>query len=171
MGIEDFIRTTDIWIKDLKNYSIEQLLVKPAPESWSLGQLCKHILKLTIYYCGQIKICVSTNDHADEETLHGVKKMLERNAMPDVIINGPPSNDLTPQPESKEELLSGMADIKVRMKDTASLISNSSFKGKTKHAMMKYLNAEEWFQFIDIHLRHHLSQKARIEKFLKENGY
>lgn len=171
MEIEDFTHTADIWIRDLKKYSFDQLCIKPAPKSWSLGQLYNHVIKATNYYCGQIKICTATDEHVDEEIQPGVQKMFQRNAMPDIIIKGPPSNDLTPQPQSKNELLSDLTQIKIKMKNMASLIDNSTFSGKTKHAMLNYLNAKEWFQLADIHMRHHLSQKARIEAFLKENGH
>ncbi|MGY0039102.1 hypothetical protein [Pedobacter sp. NJ-S-72] len=35
---------------------------------------------------------------------------------------------------------------------------------KTRHPRLGYLNAEQWFRFTEIHLKHHLKQLKRIEK-------
>jgi hypothetical protein len=45
-------------------------------------------------------------------------------------------------------------------------IINTRFKEKTKHPGFHYLNAIEWLQFIEMHFRHHLKQKKRIDKYL-----
>jgi hypothetical protein len=46
-------------------------------------------------------------------------------------------------------------------------ILKSPFHGKTKHPGLGFFNANEWLQFAEMHLRHHLKQKERIEEFLK----
>ncbi|MDB5279911.1 MAG: DinB family protein [Ferruginibacter sp.] len=53
------------------------------------------------------------------------------------------------------------------MNDLAARIAASKFKGKTKHPGLDYFSATEWLQFVDIHFRHHLRQKKRIDDFLK----
>lgn len=35
---------------------------------------------------------------------------------------------------------------------------------KTRHPRLGYLNASQWFRFMEIHLKHHLKQLKRIEK-------
>jgi hypothetical protein len=86
--INDLDQSIDSWIKELEQYDFIQLCAKPSPTSWSLGQVCMHLIENTNYYVDQIKMCV---------------------------------------------------------------------------------NAREWFQFADMHFRHHLRQKKRIEKFLEIN--
>jgi len=39
---------------------------------------------------------------------------------------------------------------------------------KTKHPRLGYLNAKQWFRFIEIHLKHHLKQLLRIEESFKQ---
>lgn len=58
------------------------------------------------------------------------------------------------------------------MNNVEMLISKSPFKGKTKHPGLDYFSAIEWLQFAEMHLRHHLRQKKRIDHFLKiRNSY
>jgi hypothetical protein len=53
------------------------------------------------------------------------------------------------------------------MNTVATLISESQFNGKTKHPGLGYFSAKEWLQFANMHFRHHLRQKKRIDVFLK----
>jgi len=67
-------------------------------------------------------------------------------------------------------LKSSLLNVKAEMNRAAILISKSSFKGKTKHPGLHYFSATEWLQFAEMHFRHHLRQKKRIEDFLKVTG-
>lgn len=163
----DLDQTIDTWINSLGQKTFAQLCVKPAPESWSLGQLSMHLIEATQYYLEQSKICLSTNDHEGEEMSPAAKAMFDKNEFPDVLIEGPPSNDVTPQPESKEELLRQLRRLREEVNKVEKLISTSSTKGKTRHPGLRYFTAKEWFQFADMHFRHHFRQMKRIQAILK----
>lgn len=169
MICEDFKNTIDIWIKDVKQNSFKQLCVKPSQNSWSLGQVCVHLIDATNYFLEQIAICVSNNENANQEMLPNAKTMFLNNAFPNEVIEGPASNDDTCQPNSKKKILSSFAKIKVAIVYSEVQISNSMFKGKTKHPGLNYFNANEWLQFAEMHFRHHLRQNNRIKTFLKLN--
>jgi hypothetical protein len=169
MLTSDFNHTIDTWIAALEQYDISQLYAKPAAASWSLGQLYLHLMQDTNFYLEQIKICISTNDNAMEEASTFAKAIFLNNDFPDEQIEGAPSNAAIPQPGSREELLNGLMALKHEMNEAAVLISKSSFKGKTKHPGLNYFNAAEWLQFAEMHFRHHLRQKKRIDDFLKIN--
>jgi hypothetical protein len=51
------------------------------------------------------------------------------------------------------------------------LITQSPYKGKTKHPGLHYFNADEWLQFADMHFRHHVKQKKKIDDFLRISGH
>lgn len=167
MLIEDANHTIDIWIKELENYDFIQICRKPSPNSWSLGQVIMHLLADTNFYFEQIKICVSSNDHTDRKAAEEAKTMFFKNSFPDEIIEGASSNSSVPQPGNKEQLMSSLKNLKNEFNVIDSMISKSLFHGKTKHPGLGYFNADEWFQFTEMHLRHHLKQKERIDSFLK----
>lgn len=167
MLTKDFNYTIDSWIKEVEQYDFTQLCAKPSPTSWSLGQVCVHLIDNTNYFIEQIKICVSTNDYEMEEASPEGKAMFLNNDFPDEVLEGPPSNLDTQQPDNKEELMSCLMKLKEDIHDVEVLISKSPFKGKTKHPGLNYFNANEWLQFADMHFRHHFRQKKRIEMFLK----
>jgi hypothetical protein len=167
MLVEDFNHTIDIWIKELKRYNFAQLCTKPSPETWSLGQVYVHLIGVTNYFIKQVEICLSTDDNAGEEASAAAKTMFLNNDFPDKMLDGPPSNAHTGQPDSEEQLMSGLMNLKEKVTNIGVLRSKSQFKGKTKHPGLSYFNAQEWLQFAEMHFRHHLRQKKRIDDFLK----
>lgn len=94
--------------------------------------------------------------------------MFSNNDFPNAQIEGASTNSLIPQPENKEQLKRLLKNVKEEMNKTVTSISNSSFKGKTKHPGLSYFSADEWLQFAEMHFRHHLRQKKRIDNFLKK---
>ena len=169
MFIESFNQTIDIWIQALEQYSFTQLCTRPAVKSWSPGQLYLHLINDTHYYIEQIKTCITTNDNSMEKASPGATIMFCNNEFPDAIIEGHPDNSLIPQPGSKEQLLHSLIKLKDEINRVDSLISTSVFKGKTNHPGFNYLGAGEWFQLAEMHFRHHLRQKKRMDDFLKAN--
>lgn len=167
----NFTPTLNYWIKELNQYNFRQLCSKSSVDSWSLGQLYMHLIEQTTYYLEQVKICVANNDNVDEQASAVAAIMFLDNDFPDEIIEGPPSNQYTPQPVNKEQLMHSLLNLQSEMDAAAILISESAFKGKTKHPGLDYFNASQWFQFVEMHFRHHESQKKRIDDFLKKNKY
>ena len=165
--IGNFDLSINTWISGLDHYSIQQLLMKPAPDSWSLGQVYMHLLDDTRYYVDQIRICVSTDDHAHDEAISFARGMLAKNEFPDEALKGAPDHNQMPQPVSIDQLKNDLLQLKSDMHEVARIMAESPFSGKTKHPGFNYFNANEWLQFADMHFRHHLRQKRRIDEFLK----
>jgi hypothetical protein len=164
--IKNFNQTIDHLIKELEKYDFEELCSKPSVESWSIGQMYLHLVYDTTFFIQQIEVCLSNNDHAEDDASSNAKEMFRSNAFPDERIEGAPSNAEIPQPESKAQLMKDITEIRSRMNTLAAMILKTRFKGKTKHPGLNYFSAEEWLQFADMHLRHHLRQKKRLDVFL-----
>lgn len=166
MTTKKFNQTLDIWINALEQKTFTQICAKPAPDSWSLGQLYMHLIEATNHYLKQINICLTTHDNLTKEMSPEAKILFQKNEFPDEIIEGPPSNADTPQPDSIAALMHELLQLKEDINRVEILISKSPVQGKTKHPGLHYFNANEWFQFAEMHFRHHLRQKKRIEAFL-----
>jgi hypothetical protein len=166
MSIERFYRTFDIWTAALQHYSIDDLTTKPAPTSWSMGQLFNHLISETQFYISRIEVCVVTNRNSDKEMTSEGKEMFLNNSFPDERLQGAPSNSRILQPKNKEELVEEFIDLGRAMNSAAVLMKETDFNGKAKHPGLGYLSASEWLQFADMHMRHHLRQKKRIDEFL-----
>jgi hypothetical protein len=166
---QSFSNILDGWIKELDRYSLDQLLAKPAA-GWSMGQLYLHLIEATGYSLKQAKTCTTGNDNMNGEKFLAAEKIFRDNELPDIFIEGPPSNAKTPQPLNKDQILQGLIDLKNRFIEVSTFVEKNQGNGKTKHFGLGYLTAGEWLQFAEIHFRHHLRQKKRLDEFLKEKS-
>lgn len=160
--------TLTVWLDALDQYSWPQLLAKPTPGSWSIGQVYMHLIADTKFYMDQIRACLHSDDHADQSCTAFASAILTNNQFPDEQIVGSPDNAFLPQPVSPEELRSDFIQLIQELKELCIAVNNSPHKGKSLHPGFNYLNAEEWLQLTDMHFRHHLRQKAGIDRFLQD---
>lgn len=167
MSIKEFNETIDHWLLGLQQYSFEDLIAKPSPQSWSMGQLYNHLINETHYYISRINVCISNNRNATKGMAIEGKQMFRNNSFPDERLVGAPSHSRIPQPVSKQDLTKEFLDLRKTMNAVAALMQSTVYHGKAKHPGLHYFSAAEWLQFADMHLRHHLRQKARIDDFLK----
>lgn len=167
-----FQTTVNVWKSALDTYSDTQLRTQPAPNEWSIGQVYIHILRSALFFHGkQVETCLQTNDNADAPTHPQAAQMFAQGSMPPDRISVPPSLQYTPpQPESKSQILALFGDVEAMMKQLAEEIdaatSDGKPIGKTPHPRFSFFSAMEWFRLIEMHYRHHLHQKGRIDAFL-----
>lgn len=190
MQIEQFNHTIDGWISALGSYTLQQLHVRPDAESWSLGQVYMHLIDETTWYLVQMESCLAHKEHAHEAMIDRAKAMFANNEFPNEQIKGDPfiANNI-PQPTSTTHLHAGLNDIKrtanslaqrlapevsgrsaTGTSETGTSETGTSETGKTKHPGLGYFSGEEWLQYAEMHMRHHLRQKERLDLFLKEVG-
>jgi len=160
-----FNQTIQVWIDAVDDYSLEILRRPPQEGSWSLGQVYRHILDDTEWFVGQMGEALATRENGDEDMHEEAKRMFANNSFPDILIQGPATNTVIPQPESKEELTKRLVAIKDAV--NALFAKEAYGVGKTRHPGLLYFSAGEWLQFAEMHMRHHLRQKARIDEALK----
>lgn len=166
--IESVNKMIDLWIDQLSKYAYEQLCLKPGPENWSLGQVYMHLIEDTRWYYQQIEQCLLNPDHATEETSKTAKNIFAANDLGNVQITGDPfAAESMAQPERIAQLKADMQALKTEANDLWKMVVVADEMGKSKHPCLGYLDPYEWFRHTEIHMRHHLKQKARIDDFLK----
>lgn len=168
--LEKFNHTIDLWIDELERYNYRQLCLQPDPNSWSLGQVYAHLIEETIHFFQQIEMCLANNENAPKKMSEEAKTWFQNNSYPNEKLQGPPGIQSPFQPESKAQLQKSMRKLKVALNAIGKEIPESGSIGKTKHPGHNYFNAIEWFQFAEMHLRHHFRQKERIDAFLKNRN-
>jgi len=158
-----------VWESDLETYSDEQLMKKPSSEEWSIGQVYAHLVMGSLqYHIKQIELCLGYDANQNEKKTFPGTLMFFIQAFPPVRIKVPPSPTYTPQqPESREKIRAGMRLLRKKLQELSGEVDAASHVGKTKHPALGYLDAQEWFQLIVMHFRHHRLQKRRLDIFLK----
>jgi hypothetical protein len=163
--LRQFNDTIDGWVGSLDNYTLDMLCQKPGAGAWSLGQVYIHIITDTGWFVDRMKDCLSGVENADKEMSEDGKAMFARNAFPDMPLTNP-STDAIRQPQSKDELAQGLRSIRAEVNGLATTFDFSTAGGKTEHPGLRWFSALEWLQFADMHMRHHLRQKKRIDATL-----
>ncbi len=168
-SVKKCLDTISVWEQSLVGYSLKQLQDKPDKDCWSLGQVYLHLIDQTERYnMQQIEICLASNRNAQKNKSVEGQKVFGHNAFPALKLKGPSSNyNNLEQPIHIGSLRVAIIGLKKQITLLDKKISASKFQGKTKHPGFGYLNASEWLQFIEMHFRHHLRQKRRIDAYLK----
>ncbi|MGO4910936.1 DinB family protein [Leeuwenhoekiella sp. W20_SRS_FM14] len=168
MSIKNFNDTIDVWIKELSRFNIEQLKIKPDERSWSLGQLYEHLIEETNWYNGQIEMTLGNEKNIDKETSDAAKSLLKRGSFKNKRFRGDPLiSEKVKQPTETAKLKSELERLKKTTNEIWAKMDNTSNYGKSEHPGIGFLNGFEWIQYSEMHMRHHLKQKERIENFLQ----
>ena len=156
----------DEYIRDLDHYTYEQLIMKPSETEWSLGQVYIHLwMSAKGFFFKKAEKCL-TKEGAEQGKSKNWKGMLVfiMGKMPTVRVKMPTKVAVEPnQPESKEQLVKKLNEIKQLADSYISRIPDSDPSYKAKHPIFSYLNAAEWISLCNMHFRHHEPQKQRIK--------
>lgn len=161
-------QTLSIWESALNDYDMDVLLRKPSEESWSLGQVYVHLIQGTLnYHLKQVEKCLVSSEYADrKKNFKGVITYQILRSIPPIKVKVPPSDDYTPgQPSNKEEILEGLDQVRAEMAVWIDKLGQPG-QGKRTHPAFSYLNGDEWYQLVEMHFRHHLRQKKRIDDYI-----
>ncbi|MFT3679655.1 MAG: DinB family protein [Ferruginibacter sp.] len=171
MSFTDFNDTILIYNSKLDDYSYKQLLIKPSPEEWSIGQVYMHLLNETIYYMEQANCCLANDDNAQEKMSTTAEIIFKNNSLPRQKIKNDNIDALKmKQPSSKAQLQKEMLQLQGDVNHLSKQVRAGKSRGKTRHPGLGYFNAAEWLQFAAMHLRHHLNQLQELDAFLKKQA-
>jgi hypothetical protein len=166
--LDRFNDTIDLWIESLDDYTFDELLQTPIANSWSLGQVFIHITEDTPWHIGQMREALQNDANAENEKHPDAAKMFGENMFPDMQIEGASTVDSVRQPKSKEEILRLLLEIRKDVNELFHTYDFQTSRGKTRHPGLLYFTASEWLQFTEMHMRHHLRQKKRIDEAMKK---
>ncbi|MCS7460529.1 DinB family protein [Paenibacillus doosanensis] len=175
--MQNLEKWTNYYIEELDGYSEDQLKLKPSEEAWSLGQMYVHLIQTALYM--QLKNAeqcrIGSEAEGDPaETEMPVKSevgeaVFNLGGFPPMRIQVPASPQYTPsQAESKQQLVDGLQAVLRRAGELAPAMNEASPHYKIAHPRLGGLNAAEWFALVEMHYRHHLLQKERLQAFIAE---
>lgn len=171
MDLQKLERSTheiiDYWINEYKRYSWEQISAKPSEHDWSLGQVGIHLwMSAKGFFFKKAQQGLN-----QQETQEGKGKSFSGHIIftlrmfPPLKYEMPGSVAVVPkQPESKEQLIAKLEEVKAMATEYIRQIPQSNARLKLKHPFLGWLNTAEWIELCNIHFRHHLRQKKRIER-------
>ncbi|WP_223070173.1 DinB family protein [Paenibacillus caui] len=173
-ALQRFEETANYYIRELDNFSMEQLHRQPSKDEWSLGQMYLHLINAALYMqMRNIDQCMMQSEDGTASSAVKTKEgeaIFEQGGFPPIRIQVPPSPQYTPQqPESKEQLTQGLNAVIRRMKEIEPTLEQAPKHTTVSHPRFGALNAKEWFLLIEMHYRHHLRQMDRLREGLESS--
>ncbi|MED1664818.1 DinB family protein [Brevibacillus laterosporus] len=171
--LQRFEELTKTYLDELEKMDLQELTQKPADDEWSLGQMYLHLIHSALTMQLQnIKVCHEQQEGAvlvsGEKTEAGIQ-VFAQGSFPPIKIHVPPTKQYTPpQPTTKEELVLGLKNVLDRMRKWGEVIEEIPSHLKMLHPALGALNAQEWYALVEMHYRHHLLQKERLQAFLSQ---
>ncbi|MGY3055049.1 hypothetical protein ACVWYG_003260 [Pedobacter sp. UYEF25] len=137
---------------------------QPPIGGWSYSEVYAHIFDATLLSFRAVDNCSSSK--AEGKSTHFfVKAILYFGAFPPgKRYKVPKSLAERVRKISRIEAEILMNVVQKRLNLTTNKIADLDKNQKIIHPRLGYLNATQWFRFIEIHLKHHLKQLDRIEK-------
>lgn len=166
-----FEKIANTWLAALDTYTMDELLKKPSDESWSMGQVYIHITTANKYFLGKNANALANGEGF--ETGKGKNKwghaVFLFNMFPPVNVKMPKKDTggTEPiQPDSKEQIERKIKENLAFFKDMEERVANAPKNQTKKYPFLGYLNAAEWYTLAGLHMKHHLRQKRKLDKFL-----
>jgi hypothetical protein len=125
-----------------------------------------HLIDSTGFFVEQMREAMATDADRDKDMHDNAQGYFRQNAFPDLQLNGPDTGKPIRQPDNIEELQQCLTFIGDEVQELVGNFETSNAGGKTRHPGLLYFTALEWLQYAEMHLRHHLRQKARIDDAL-----
>lgn len=148
----------------LKQFPEEQFQTTPPIDGWSYSEVYCHIFDFSLLTLKEVKKCIDGQGE-DKPTAFIVKVILFLGSLP------PSSKYKVPKKLASRTKKITKAEASVfidqfleELEFVYHEIHLASPSVKTPHPRLGYLNAKQWFRFMEIHLKHHFEQLKRIEK-------
>ena len=155
------------YLNRLGRYDEEGFAKKPDEYSWSISQVYAHLTGSVKYYFmpNAIKCFQQAEGQIGGEKTGAGKRIFELNGYPDTKIQQPGS--LTNSAGPKAKTITQMKEVLpqlIAMLDMAQ-VPDGMYKPdyKVQHALLGWLNAEEWLVTNLWHWHHHKHQLGRLE--------
>jgi hypothetical protein len=168
---KEFNTVASYWLRELDRYTEEQFSYSPELDSWSIGQVYEHLTTGTFrFHLNHINNCLKGKSGGGNKTFPG-RIVFFLGSIPKRKIKVPPSPEYTPkQPVGVASVRGNLIKLIEEMKALIPSLETSDRNQKSRHPFLGALNAEEWYRLIEMHFRHHLQQKERLDKSLGLNS-
>lgn len=151
----------------LQQYSLEQLRHIPEHGVWSIGQMYDHLIVVAHEYLDSVEACASAVGEQKQGKTEFGEYLFNIGGFPPIKIKLPAELDTPPDnTKTKEDLIIELDQLMKRMKELQIKVDDTNPNYKDEHGGFGWLNAQEWFDLVGMHFRHHLRQKYKLDQKL-----
>lgn len=156
------------YLEAIGTYTDEQFAHKEADDIWSLGELYEHLVLSANYFflANTMRSLDKRKGQEGGEMNAKADNAYKYNGFPPIKVKMPASES-TMKVEVKEKgsYVGSFSKIIADLDALTERVAEDDGTYKVNHSAFGWLNAEQWYQMLEIHHRHHLRQKAELEGF------
>lgn len=159
------------WLKELDFYGNNQFKKKVTPNGWTIGQIYDHLLMYSQeVHIKAIQECLAKKhiDPKERKTFNGFVQYAYGSYLPFKHKSNPYKEP--GQPLSTEKVKDDFYRFLKLLYKVAKEIDYKKPAAKVKHPKLGYLSAQEWFQLIEMHFRHHIKQKKKLDNEVRSTS-
>ncbi len=159
-----------IYSDSLPRYSEKEFIFKSDLNIWSLAQMYEHVCSSSkFFFLANTKRCLEKRNGQEGGLMNARGEGLFKNGGFPLGLKVKVPEKVASVIVGKEATyyLSEIKEIILSAFDFESLLEEDEGTYKIEHPIFGFLNAEEWFKSLEMHSRHHLTQKAELEALAK----
>ena len=128
------------------------------------------VVSANYFFLKNIKYCIEQRNGqiGGEKNANG-ENVFKYNSFPPIKVKVPGGGP-DPIAQNKANYEELFEKIIHQLETQAAVIESDNGEYKTFHPIFAWHNAQEWLQSFEMHHRHHLRQKADLERYLTENS-
>jgi len=168
--LERYKNTARLFISEAAKYSGQEFAQSPGADEWSLAQVYHHIATVTDQ-CLAYALQCAEGKAKNKPVAIGPAIFSMMGSFPPVKIKvkkipGGVKHIYMPQNITKEQAVKGLEESIEKMEKARPAIQKASKSQRIEHWAGGWFNAAQWYHSAEMHIRHHLRQKKRIDKVL-----
>jgi hypothetical protein len=163
--------TFQVYLDGLIDYSKEQFEYNESEEIWSLAQMNEHVLSSGYtFFLANINRCLEKRKgQIGGDLTETGSYILFKDGFPPKTKYKHPEHQKNKGPgiigQSLEFYIKGMPELLAALLETIPEIVKDKGEYKTQHFLFGWLNAKQWLQNAEYHIRHHINQKGGLVGF------
>jgi hypothetical protein len=165
------LRTCGLWDDALGHIEPDAFAQQTGASDWTLGQVCDHVLTISELFLDGAEALARNRGETRPGSLFG-KFICLLGSFPPVRIKPPTDLPIefrcAAKPDSirKDVALARFDAVTRRTQELHDAVEASPRALRSQHPAAGWINAQQWYQLSEMHMRHHLRQLRRIEKAL-----
>jgi len=162
---QEILDTVSAYEELLEQVSDELFITTPPAGGWSYAEVFAHIFNSNITCIQAIDKCIQgAAVESDARMSLGVRLVFFFGRFPPGKFKVPNRIKDQVRKINKQEAHELIRRFKDELSQITPLVETARSSQKLKHPRLGLLNAVKWYEFIDIHTRHHRKQLQRISK-------
>lgn len=165
-----FEKTFATWESALRSRPDEAFARKLDASAWTLGEVCDHVAFVSEFFLREIDPLAAGKGQHEKVSMAG-RFIFLVGSFPPVRIKVPELPEgleriARPEEIGKAEAERRFADIGSETRRLAAVAASADPKLRSRHPVAGFVNATQWYQLSEMHMRHHIRQLRRIQNEL-----